>query len=143
MVSVLDVAKYILESAGDMTAMKLQKLVYYSQAWSLVWEDEQLFSEKLEAWANGPVSPELYACHRGQFKIGRDFPYGDSSKLNPTQKETIDRVLEALKEKSGLWLSELTHSESPWKDARGDAQPTERSNTEISLASMHEYYSSL
>ena len=36
--SALDVAKYILKEHGEMTAMKLQKLVYYCQAWSLVWE---------------------------------------------------------------------------------------------------------
>ena len=37
MASVYDVAAYILEKQGAMTTWKLQKLVYYSQAWSLVW----------------------------------------------------------------------------------------------------------
>lgn len=31
-VTVFDVAKYILEKKGEMTAMKLQKLIYYSKA---------------------------------------------------------------------------------------------------------------
>jgi uncharacterized phage-associated protein len=34
-----DVAQFILERRGEMTAWKLQKLVYYSQAWSLVWDE--------------------------------------------------------------------------------------------------------
>ena len=52
-----DVAAYILQKKGEMTAMKLQKLVYYSQAWSVVWDERPLFHEKIEAWANGPVVP--------------------------------------------------------------------------------------
>ncbi|WP_307850044.1 MULTISPECIES: type II toxin-antitoxin system antitoxin SocA domain-containing protein [unclassified Saccharopolyspora] len=42
-----------------MTAMKLQKLVYYSQAWHLVWDERPLFDEPVQAWANGPVVPDL------------------------------------------------------------------------------------
>lgn len=143
MATVLDVAKYILEQAGEMTAMKLQKLAFYSQAWSLVWEDEPLFNNKFEAWANGPVSPTLYNHHRGMFRVSADAAFGDSSVLSDTQKETIDRVLDALKDKTGLWLSELTHSEAPWLNARGDAAPTDRLNTEITLDAMYEYYASL
>ena len=55
MMTVLDVAAYILERQGSMTTMKLQKLVYYCQAWSLVWDERPLFDESIEAWANGPV----------------------------------------------------------------------------------------
>jgi hypothetical protein len=39
MASARDVAAYILSRQGRMTAMKLQKLVYYSQAWSVVWDE--------------------------------------------------------------------------------------------------------
>ena len=53
-IRVFDVAAYILEQKGSMTTMKLQKLVYYSQAWSLVWDEKPLFEEAIEAWANGP-----------------------------------------------------------------------------------------
>lgn len=52
MAKVNDVAAYILEHAGPLTAMKLQKLVYYSQAWQLVWEDKALFPERIEAMFN-------------------------------------------------------------------------------------------
>ena len=43
MATVHDVAAYILMRRGQMTAMKLQKLVYYSQAWGLVWMKRQCF----------------------------------------------------------------------------------------------------
>lgn len=39
MATVFDVAKYIVDSLGKVTTMKLQKLVYYSQAWNLAWDD--------------------------------------------------------------------------------------------------------
>ena len=60
MANVFDVAKYILEKLGTLSTMKLQKLCYYCQAWSLVWDDTPLFDEKFEAWANGPVCRELF-----------------------------------------------------------------------------------
>jgi len=62
-----------------MTAMKLQKLAYYSQAWSLVWDEKALFPEKIEAWANGPVVRALYDRHRGMFKVTlAEWPIGEA-----------------------------------------------------------------
>ncbi|KYC36627.1 hypothetical protein WA1_43875 [Scytonema hofmannii PCC 7110] len=142
MVNVHDVAVYILEKMGPLMAMKLQKLVYYSQAWSLVWDEEPLFSEKIEAWANGPVVPALYNSHRGQFKVS-ELSEGNSSNLTPTQRETIDEVINFYGDRSSLWLSDLTHKEDPWIDARQGLMLGERGNKEITHAAMAEYYSSL
>ena len=88
MVNVLDVAAYILQSAGDMTAMKLQKLVYYTQAWSLVWDDKPLFEEKIEAWANGPVIRELYDAHRSRYHL-TEIAGGMPNKLSENQKDSV------------------------------------------------------
>lgn len=66
MVNACDVAKYILIKSGEMTAMKLQKLVYYAQTWSLVWNESPLFNEPIEAWTNGPMVRSVYAAHKGQ-----------------------------------------------------------------------------
>ena len=66
-ISIFDVANYILNKKGSMTAMKLQKLAYYAQAWSIVWDEEELYKEGIQAWANGPVVKELYKAHRGEF----------------------------------------------------------------------------
>lgn len=137
-----DVAHYILEQAGEMTAMKLQKLVYYSQAWSLVWDDQPLFPEQIEAWANGPVVPVLYQEHRGLFKV-KNWPDGDAANLTLSERETVDAVLEHYEQKSSQWLSELTHQEQPWVEARGDLAPGERGSSVITHAAMAEYYGSL
>ena len=56
-----------------MTAMKLQKLVYYCQAWHLAWEGRALFPEAIQAWASGPVCPELYVLHQGYFTVQAGF----------------------------------------------------------------------
>lgn len=141
--SVRDVAEYILRSRGEMTAMKLQKLVYYSQAWSLVWDERPLFEDKIEAWANGPVAPNLYDAHRGQFSVRAGHIGGDPSKLDDTARETIDAVLNFYGDKTAQWLSDLTHSEAPWIDAREGLDPGERSSRAITPAAMAEYYGSL
>ena len=144
MASALDVAAYILSKAGPMTAMKLQKLVYYSQAWSLVWDEEPLFPERIEAWANGPVVPSLYEEHKGKFKLFEsDLVKGDPSALDPEGVETINAVLSYYGRKNSQWLSDLTHMEEPWKNARRGLSPGQRGNREITKAALAEYYGSL
>ncbi len=141
-VSVFDVAAYILTKQGSMTTMKLQKLVYYCQAWSLVWDEEPLFRESIEAWANGPVVRELYNWHKGSFRI-YSLSTGDPSGLSRKQKETINSVLKYYGNKTSQWLSELSHQEEPWKNARRGLAPNMRGAGTITRASMMEYYSSL
>ncbi|WP_207958398.1 Panacea domain-containing protein [Caballeronia sp. SBC1] len=125
--------------------MKLQKLAYYSQAWSLVWDDVPLFDERIEAWANGPVVRDLYMAHKGQFTVHHKLlgEKGSSANLTNTQRETIDAVLDAYGKRSAQWLSDQTHAEAPWLNARENLPDNERGNAEITLASMAEYYSSL
>ena len=147
MADVFDVAAYILHLSGEsgelpITTWKLQKLVYYSQAWSLVWDDEPLFEEEIEAWANGPVCPALYNEHRGRFKIS-ELSRGDFEELEIYQRETIEVVIEHYGEKTAQYLSELTHQERPWKDARKGLEPGERGQRTITLESMAEYYGGL
>ncbi len=144
MFSEFDVSRYILEKQGEMSAMKLQKLLYYSQAWSMVWDERVLFESNFEAWANGPVLPSIYDVHRGEFLVGSTlFSAGTPSNLDEDAIDTIDQVLKVYGNKTAQWLSNLTHEEAPWKDARGDLSPMDRSNTVIDLGSIHEYYSGL
>jgi uncharacterized phage-associated protein len=139
----VDVAAYILTKQTSMTAMKLQKLVYYSQAWSLVWDERPLFAERIEAWANGPVVPELYNLHRGKFQVTAADLQGEPTRLDNLARETVDSVLASYGDKTSQWLSDLTHAEKPWLEARGNLSPSGRSNTQITDASMMEYYSGL
>jgi uncharacterized phage-associated protein len=137
-----DVAAYILQERGKMSAMKLQKLAYYSHAWHLVWDEKPLFSERIEAWANGPVVRELYREHRGQFVVS-EWPAGDANKLNVPERATVDGVLAFYGAMTAHQLSELTHSEPPWQGARKGLSPGSRSSVQITDAAMAEYYDSL
>jgi uncharacterized phage-associated protein len=140
-VTVHDVAAFILQQHGEMSAMKLQKLVYYSQAWSLVWDEQVLFDDEIEAWANGPVVKALYARHQGRFKVS-DWQ-GDPNKLTETQRDTVLKVLEFYGPMAPQVLSDLTHSEGPWINARVGLASDQRGSRIITHADMVEYYSGL
>ncbi len=142
MAKVDDVATAIIEKTGPLDTWRLQKLVYYSQSWHLVWDGVALFPDRIEAWANGPVVPALYRQHRGQFTI-RSWASGDATSLSKSERETIKAVLKFYGDKPGHWLSELTHRERPWREARKGLAPGERGNREITKESMAEYYGSL
>ena len=144
MAKVADVAAYILEKGGCMSGWKLQKLVYYCQAWHLVWEDKVLFEEKIEAWANGPVAPALYKLHAGAFEV-TEIPEGDPRALSDEEMESIAVVLGDYGRRSGQWLSELAHMESPWKEARQrcGCKPGDRCNEVIQPEAMALYYGGL
>ena len=141
-IRVFDVAAYILKKKETMTTMKLQKLIYYSQAWSLVWDEKPLFEEKIEAWANGPVVRNLFDYHRGMYEIS-EMPIGNPRLLDQNQQETVDAVLEYYGHRSAQWLIDLSHMEDPWIHARKGLPPLERGNRVIPLDAMAHYYSSL
>ena len=137
-VSAHDVTGYILDGR-TMTGLKLQKLLYYCQAWSLVWDGEPLFEEAIEAWSNGPVVPEVYC---GLFEVGAPWPGGHPDRLSYTQRETVDRVLGRYGPKPSGLLREMTRHEKPWLEARAK-DIRGRRGAEIPLASLAEYYGSL
>lgn len=143
MATVLDVARYILDKQGSMTAMKLQKLTYYSKAWHLVWEEQSLFPDRIEAWANGPVSPLLYSAHRGKFRVEPAEIQGNTEALTDVEKESIDSVLGFYGEMRAMELSELTHREDPWKCTRDGLPMGASSNAVITEATLAEYYGAL
>lgn len=144
MASSLDVAAYILNKCGSMSTMKLQKLVYYSQAWSLVWDEAELFPADFEAWANGPVCRELYDVHRGKYRLGSGDILGNpQEELTEEQRDSIDMVLKEYCDKSPQWLSDLTHQEDPWKNARIGIPDGCRGEVLITKEAMLEYYGSL
>jgi len=138
----LDVAKYILahfDSVGSpITNLKLQKLVYYSQAWALAIHDEPLFTEEIEAWVHGPVTPSVFKEYR-EFRwnpITGSFDNQVSSK----KAKHIDSVLEVYGNLDAGALERLTHSERPWLDARGNLPPDVSSHAIITQSSMKAFY---
>ena len=143
MANVFDAAKYILDKCGAMSAMKLQKLCYYAQAWSLVWDDRPLFDEDFQAWANGPVCCELFQKTKGQFLVTTEDETGGDGDLTDNQKDTIDKVIEYYAPHDAQWLSRLTHLEDPWKNARADVPDGAVCEKVIPKAEIAMYYGGL
>ena len=98
-----DVAEYVLSEVGYVSTMKLQKLVFYSQAYSLVVLDEPLFSDDFEAWINCPASPSLFWAHKGLFVVGEGDlrAGGDLGKVTKKQATCVKHVVLALDKLSG------------------------------------------
>jgi uncharacterized phage-associated protein len=130
----INVVKYINSQMKPWGEMQVQKLVYYAQAWSLVWEGRPLFADKIEAWVQGPVVPTL--------RYSTEVP-GDPEALSAADRAIVDAVLAHYSDSPGSHLSTRTHSELPWIEARGGIPSNARSDTEIGLNSMRNYYTRL
>lgn len=143
MANVYDVADFILSEMGPISAMKLQKLVYYAKAWHAVWSEAELYPERIEAWANGPVVPALYGKHKGLFTLQPGQFKGNLKTLTPDEVDSIKRVLQTYGGKSSQWLSDLTHMEQPWIQAREGVPAGERCAREIPTDALVEYYGAL
>ena len=119
MANVFDVAKYILQRTGKISTWKLQKLCYYSQAWTLAWTGKPLFEEEFEAWRNGPVCRELFARHKGEYAVDESIVSdADIDALSDDEKDSINVVLDTYGNKEPYELRAMSHEESPWKNAR-------------------------
>lgn len=145
MAHVQDVAAYILGRQGPMTAMKLQKLCYYSYGYHLAWEERRLFPEPFEAWANGPVCPDLYGLHRGRFELAPGDVSGDPAALDVGERESVNLVLDAYGTLTAHQLSAMTHREAPWVNARAraGAAPLERSSVRLDDEEIFEFFDAL
>jgi uncharacterized phage-associated protein len=135
-----DVAGAILAAAGPMTAKKLEKLVYYAQAWHLAWHQRPLFPETIEAWAQGPVVRHLYDQHRRQYQV-RVWASGDADRLSEDERHTVAWVVGKYGPFTAEALSRMTHHDSPWRTARGALAEDARSDRPITHDSMAAFYS--
>ncbi|WP_257294897.1 Panacea domain-containing protein [Endozoicomonas sp. YOMI1] len=140
MADVFQVAAYFLNKAnsddpGDLISnLKLQKLVYYAQGFSLAIFDRALFTNTIEAWQHGPVVQELY--HR--FKNFGSGAIETPDEFNPVslsadEQGLLDEVYDVYGQFSAWKLRNMTHDEPPWKDAA-------KTGTYISPQSMAEYF---
>jgi uncharacterized phage-associated protein len=123
--------------------MKLQKLCYYAQAWSLVWDDSPLFNEDFQAWANGPVCPELFYKTKGKYSVSAEDETGGEGDLSDGQQDTINRTSEYYGVHDAQWLSQLTHMEDPWNMARIGVPAGAGCTNVITKESMALYYGGL
>lgn len=145
-----DVADYVIvkldEARAGLNILKLQKLLYYVQAWHLALKDEQLFAGRFQAWVHGPVNREIYdrfsQTHMMYAMLSvKDISENfDISSLPAQARAHVDEILDAYAPFSGPQLEAMTHEEEPWIRARGDKKPSERCEDELDEGLMRAYY---
>ena len=145
-VTAQQVADYIIafaNGAGEpITNLKLQKLVYYAQGYSLALTGGVLFQDEIEAWVHGPVIPGLY--HR--YKEFRWQPINvdvDVPAIPENIKEFLDSIIETFLPIDAFKLERMTHKETPWLNARRGYAPTAICNRTIEVNDMKVYFTAL
>lgn len=121
-----DVANYMIyllnDSCDDLTNMKLNKLLYYAQGYSLKQRGCPLFDDTIEAWQHGPVVPSVYH----HYKNNHDDPIHqwDEKRLDAIDeesKELIFNVAKKYSEYTAIALRNMTHSpKGPWSQCYKD-----------------------
>jgi uncharacterized phage-associated protein len=139
MTNALDVANYFLSRANegeesDVSNLKLQKLIYYAQAFHLAIFDKPFFDEDFEAWTHGPVCPVIYR----QYKQFGSSPIKVDSEINldqfsQDQLDLLEEIYDVFGQFSAWKLRNMTHEETPWKEKEGFAGIIDKS-------SMMEFY---
>jgi Uncharacterized phage-associated protein len=125
MATVFDVADYFLAKTdlelGDiMTNLKIQKLVYYAQGFSMAILGKPLFDESIEAWEHGPVCPVLYHKYKGNKAMpidpGKDLKEA-SKPFTSRQCKLLDDVYKTYGCYAAWTLREITHQDTAWHNA--------------------------
>lgn len=140
MLTVQDVAKWFL-GKESITHKKLQKLCYYGQAWSCaLYNGRPLFNAEIQAWVHGPVIPELYVKYVDYKWLPIEQLHDETISLCEEEEDVLNAVYDTYGPLTGDQLERLTHSELPWKEARGDLEPWVTSRTPIDLSTMERFY---
>jgi uncharacterized phage-associated protein len=150
MMTINQAADYIilrLDEGGEaLNNLKLQKLLYYVQAWHLAFYQTNLFPERFQAWIHGPVSRVVYNRFSAYKSLYSEMTYSDIAPgfdpdtIDKKVRLHIDSVLEAYAPFSGSELEDMTHNEEPWIVARQGYKPSDRCEVEIDELLMGAYY---
>ena len=140
------IAEYLLWKAQQegvqITNKKMQKLLYYVQAWSAAINNKPMFNDKIEAWIHGPAIKSVYLAFQefGANPIVKEINSARIESISAESRLLIDKVWNVYKKYDGDYLEMLTHNEDPWQQARGKVEPHMRSESEITLDSMRKFY---
>lgn len=144
MYSIIDIANWFLHHT-TCDQKKLQKLCYYAQAWHLALYGTRLFPNGFEAWVHGPVCRILWERLNvyGFEDIPRNLFSSGAKDIDERTDQFLLRVSATYGKYSGFDLECLTHTETPWINAREGYNEMERCTVEISDEDMMNYYRSL
>lgn len=145
-----EVARFLIHLAASeeepefLTHLQLQKLLYFAQGWSLVMRKSPLFSERIEAWAHGPVVLSVYS----EFKGYGEQPISPKlvtppANLSNDEKEFCAALWNGYKKYSASSLRQMTHEHEPWIAARKGLRPGEACTKEITKTAMKTFFTKL
>lgn len=141
----MKVANKLLEIAdlnGDLiTNLKLQKLLYYAQAFYMVNNSgEKLFDDDIQAWEYWPVVPDVYHEYKKFNSYPIDYKKVKDKKFDftPNQEQYLSDFAAEYFRYSATELVTRTHQEQPWKTATAKGR-----NSVIDTAEMYKFYSDL
>ena len=142
----IDVSEYILRKQPVFN-LKLQKLLYFTQAYFLIKKGEPCFSDKIYAWDSGPTVPTVYRYFRKYAFLA--FPENvyivenedgriekkryDAEAISEDDRKLIDDVIEAFSDYPSSWMLDLIRGQDPYiKACKGEG--------EIMLMDLKEYF---
>lgn len=130
--NVLDIACFIINKHNELypqigiTNIRLQKLLYFVQAYFIIKYKEICFNEKIVAYPSGPVVIEVYEefkkYGRGNIETVKYYGFFSENPVNDNiihynHKEIIRSVIEIFKDYDDSTLIDITHCQTPWKNS--------------------------
>lgn len=146
MVDAQTIADYLILLASEedeyepMTHLRLQKLLYYVQGWSLAMRGNPAFRDEIQAWKDGPVVPQVFQAYTHLQHRPISQPKIRTPCLDDELRGFIHSIWESYKEYSATALRSKTHREAPWLTARGSTPPGKPSQEEITHESMLTFF---
>lgn len=136
--SALEAARHIINYANQtkrfISALKLQKILYFVQAEFLISQGRLCFADDIEAWDFGPVVPAVlheflrfgscfippvihyFIDDENAFFGIRKVEFRDCT-ISDEDKAVINEVVDYLADYSAVDLTDLTQKQKPWIDA--------------------------
>ena len=157
----MDVANYIIfkcnELGIEVNNLKLQKLLYYANMYSLYKTESALTKERFQKWKFGPVSPKVYFTFRHLGKHNIQEPVSsieldkaghlrikefDENTIADKDKNNIDKIIKDMGSIGRFDLVDITHKEPMWRNFE-DQILNEVRNLEYSDEEIISYVNSL
>lgn len=151
MATIGQISDYIIlrlntDGNSDLTSLKLQKLLYYVQAWHLAFFGIPMFEGEFQAWVHGPVNREIYNLYKATKYTYSPITLEDmtdkevASKLTENELLHVNNILDAYAGYTPTQLEFMTHNEAPWQESRKGLTQYARGEKVINEGHMAEFY---
>lgn len=132
-----------------MSHLKLQRLLFYCDAYHLAYFDKELITDKFEAWVHGPVSRKVYGSLKDKYMLYEELTYSNNTKedvdkefekLTQDQQDFVISILEELYTWTMFELGASIRNEKPWKEAIIGYREADKCHVEISKETTRLFY---